>query len=168
MAQAAFSADLALCHSIGSAMKGEAHPAPHLRPTCPPLNQGILKLEPKNNALPAPGVLDQHPLPKVTLRPRRYVAGVEIDDHDLICLQNPSRQITGTIMNAYAHLVPDRDRTLTTAGCIILSSVVPNIMRGEISCGNTLENIISVVSASVKVRIFKLKVIPTPHPDNQK
>jgi hypothetical protein len=71
-------------------------------------------------------------------------------------------------MNAYARLVPDKDRTLTSAGCIVLSSVVPNLMRGETSCGNTLENIVSVVSASVKARIVKLEVIPTQRPDDQK
>lgn len=165
MAQAAFAADLTLCYSRGS-----AHPAPHLRSNPPPLNQGILKLESRNDASLAPGALDQHSLPNVSRRPRRprrYVAGVEIDDDDLNCLQNPSRWITGTIMNAYVRLVLDKDRTLTSAGCIVLSSVVPNLMRGETSCGNTLENIVSVVSASVKVRIVKLKVIPTQHLDNQ-
>jgi hypothetical protein len=56
--------------------------------------------------------------------------------------------------------VPDKDKTLTSAGCIILSSVVPNLMHGETSCGNTLENIVSVVSAFVKVRIVKLQSHP--------
>jgi hypothetical protein len=52
-------------------------------------------------------------------------------------------------MNAYTRLVLDKDRTLISAGCIVLSSVVPNLMHGETLCGNTLENIVSVVSASI-------------------
>jgi hypothetical protein len=61
-------------------------------------------------------------------------------------------------MNAYSVLVPDKNRSLTKAGCVILSSLVPHFIHGETSLGTTLENIVSQVSIFIQAVTFKLNL----------
>lgn len=97
----------------------------------------------------------------------RYVRGVEIIDSDLDCLRSPRCCINGTVLNAYASLVPDQDKSLTRAGCIILSSLVPFFVEGKNNSGFNLEKYIaSVVSTSIPVWMSQLYDIMTPDPDN--
>lgn len=89
----------------------------------------------------------------------RYIGGIELIDEDLDCLQNKHQRINGTVMNAYANLVSiEQHSILTTAGYILISSLVPPLIHGKTSCGTTLENIVSVVSMFFK-QIFILNWI---------
>jgi hypothetical protein len=99
------------------------------------------------------------PTPPQAFSPKslsRLIGGIEVIEADLACLENPRRRITGTIMDAYACLVPDKDNHLTKAGCIILSSLVPRLICGNILKCATLESVISAVSLFVQVGIYKL------------
>ncbi|KAG2048924.1 hypothetical protein BDR06DRAFT_975631 [Suillus hirtellus] len=140
-------------------------PDPDQLPAPSALNQDTVKLEPDPDLLPEPSSLNQatvklepesmRSIPSLAPDQRsrvsnlsRYVEGIEIIDADLDCLRSKGVRVTGTVMNAYASLVPDKDISLTRAGCIILSSFVPNLIRGETSCNTTLEKSVPVRSKS--------------------
>lgn len=77
----------------------------------------------------------------------RHIGGIEVEDKDLDCLRYPQEQINRSVMNAYVILVSKKQHdSLTRAGYVIISSLVPNLVLGKTSCGTTLENIVSVVS----------------------
>lgn len=78
----------------------------------------------------------------------RCIGGVEVVDEDLDCLRNSKEQVKDTIMNAYTILVSGRNTSLTQAGCVVISSLVPHFIQGHTSLGTTLENIVSWVSSS--------------------
>ncbi|KAG1717235.1 uncharacterized protein EDB91DRAFT_1091183 [Suillus paluster] len=120
-------------------------PGPDQLPTPSSLNRDTVKPEPESMMSTPPSALDRQ---SGVSRLSRFVEGVEIVDADLDCLRSKGSRITGTVMNAYASLVPDKENSLTQAGCIILSSFVPNLIRGETSCNTTLEKIVSVRSKS--------------------
>ncbi|KAJ8580681.1 hypothetical protein M405DRAFT_869302 [Rhizopogon salebrosus TDB-379] len=88
----------------------------------------------------------------------RQVRGVEIVDADLGCLRNVGLEVNGTVLNAYASLTSDQE-SLTQAGCVILSSLVPHWIRGS-SCGINLESY--VTSGTSKSQMLAARVWAFP------
>lgn len=140
-------------------------PDPGQLPEPSSLNQDTVKLEPESmRSIPSLAPDQRSCVSNLS----RYVEGIEIIDADLDCLRSKGVRVTGTVMNAYASLVPDKDISLTRAGCIILSSFVPNLIRGETSCNTTLEKSVSVVSPSIKASFLHTHSQPTPHTQRSK
>ncbi|KAG2139968.1 hypothetical protein BD769DRAFT_1384274 [Suillus cothurnatus] len=74
------------------------------------------------------------------------IGGVEVVPPDLYCLEAKEERIKGTVMDAYSVLVPDEYGSLSKAGCVIISSLVPYFMHGLTSLGTTLKNIVSQIT----------------------
>ncbi|KAG1785189.1 DHS-like NAD/FAD-binding domain-containing protein [Suillus plorans] len=116
-------------------------------PSSPSLNQGgIVQDIQMNNvtSLPLPPQTSETYLARRVLS--RCIGGIEVVDEDLDCLRDPKEHVKDTIMNAYTILVSSRDTSLSKAGCVVISSLVPYFIQGHTSLGTTLENIVSWIT----------------------
>ncbi|KAG1789346.1 DHS-like NAD/FAD-binding domain-containing protein [Suillus variegatus] len=117
-------------------------------PSSPSLNQGGIMQDTQINdvtslSLPPQAYSETNIATRVL---SRCIGGVEVVDEDLDCLRNSKEQVKDTIMNAYTILVSGRNTSLTQAGCVVISSLVPHFIQGHTSLGTTLENIVSWIT----------------------
>ncbi|KAG1853971.1 hypothetical protein F4604DRAFT_1686163 [Suillus subluteus] len=144
-----FAAELAACYSqIWSSLAANGPSATST------LDQGIVKLDADlpldlkidSEMSPLPQASSQKPIASYQ---SRYIGGIEVVDADLDCLRNSQQRIGTTVMDAYASLVSDGDPGLTKAGCVILSSMVPELIyRGKPLKITSLESIVSLITKS--------------------